>query len=104
METLTKADLIKPGEGGDSARPRFTEATIVSWLEFLGSFPESDKWASLTSISDAVRKHGVPTDRILNHILEGRLKRVFRAKEQNVFSSILIDKYEVYVLLKELNA
>lgn len=100
METLIKAEILIPGEGGDLARPRFTKSTIVSWLKLIGSFPESRKWETLTSIADAVRKHGVATDRILNLILEGRAKKVFRLKGQNAFSAILIDKYEVSELLR----
>lgn len=101
METLIKAEILVPGEGGDLARPRFTEATIASWLRLFGSFPESDKWETLTSIADAVRKHGASTDRILNLILKGRVKKVFRMVGQQVFSAILIDKYEVALLLRD---
>ncbi|MEP0951151.1 MAG: hypothetical protein ABJG96_04195 [Paracoccaceae bacterium] len=100
METLIKAGLIIPGEGGDSARPRFTEATIVSWLEYFRSFPESEKWETLTSIADAARKHGVATDRIFNLILDSCVKKVFRLKGLNTFSAILIDIHEVAVLLR----
>ena len=100
METLIKAEILIPGEGGDLARPRFTESTIVSWLKHFGSFPESRKWETLTSIADAVRKNGASTDRIVNLILEGRAKKVFRLRGQNVFSAILIDKYEVSELLR----
>ncbi|MEO9517183.1 MAG: hypothetical protein ABJH45_16420 [Paracoccaceae bacterium] len=100
METLIRAEILKPGEGGDLARPRFTEATIKYWLGVFGSFPESNKWETLTSIADAVRKYGASTDRILNLILEGRAKKVVRLKGQNVFSAILIDKHEVAVLLR----
>lgn len=99
METLIKAEILIPGEGGDLARPRFTEATILWWLERFGSFPESQKWETLTSIADAVRKHGVATGQILKLILDGRAKKVFRLKGQNTFSAILIDKHEVAVLL-----
>lgn len=101
METLIKAETLKPGEGGDLARPRFTEATIASWLEYFGSFPESEKWETLISIADAVRKYGASTDRILNLILDVRAKKVFRVKGQSVFSSILIDKHEIGVLLRD---
>lgn len=100
MKTLIKAEILIPGEGGDLARPKFTESTIVSWLELFGTFPESRKRETLTSIADAGRKHGASTDRILNLILEGRAEKVFRLRGQNVFSAILIDKYEVAVLLQ----
>lgn len=43
MEALIRAGILKPGEGGDKARPRFTEATIQHWLTFFGSFPSSPK-------------------------------------------------------------
>lgn len=95
METLIKAEILIPGEGGDLARPRFTEATIMTWLKLFGSFPESQKWETLTGIADAVRKHGVATDQILKLILDDRIKKVFRLKGQNTFSTILIDKHEV---------
>ena len=100
METLIKAEILNPGEGGDLARPRFTEATITSWSELFGSFPVSQNWKTLTSIADAARTYGTSTDRIFNLILEGRVKKVFRLKGQNVFSAVLIDKHEVSVLLR----
>lgn len=100
METLIKAEILIPGEGGDLARPRFTEATIISWLEMCESFPESEKWETLTTIADAVRKHGASTDRILNLIMDGRAKKVFRLQGQSNFSGILIDKFEVATLLR----
>jgi hypothetical protein len=100
MEALVRAEILIPGEGGNFARPRFTEATIKHWLGVIGSFPESERWETLTTIADAVRKYGLSTDRILNLILEGHAKKVFRLKGQNVFSAILIDKYEVSVLLR----
>ena len=101
METLIKAEILIPGEGGDLARPRFTEATIRTWLELFGSFPETQKWETLTGIADAVRKHGVATDQILKLILDGRVTKVFRLKGQNTFSAILIDKLEIAVLLRD---
>lgn len=101
METLIKAEILVPGEGGDLARPRFTEATIVSWVELFGSFPESKKWETLTSIADAVRKHRASTDRIFKLILECRAKKVFRLQGQSAFSAILIDKYEISMLLRD---
>lgn len=82
------------------ARPRFTEATIEHGLGVFGTFPESEKWETLITIADAVRKYGTFTDRISKIILEGRAKKVFRLKDQNVFSAVLIDKHEVSVLLR----
>ena len=99
LETLIWAGILKPGEGGDKARPRFTEATIQHWLYFFTSFPLSPKWESLMGIADAVRKYGLSTDRVMGMILDGSLTKVYSAKGATGFSAILIEQAEVAGLL-----
>lgn len=99
METLIRADILKPGEGGDQARPRFTEATIQHWLEFFMSFPPSQKWESLIGIADAARKHKSSTDRVLSLILNGSFTKVHSVVGSAGFSAVVIDKAEAAGLL-----
>ncbi|MEH6644292.1 TniQ family protein [Sulfitobacter sp.] len=99
METLIRAGILKPGEGGEKARPRFTEATIQHWLAFFTSFRSSPKWDSLISIVDAARKYGSSTDRVKGLILDHSLTKVYSVKGVIGFSAVVIDKAEVARLL-----
>jgi hypothetical protein len=99
MEALIRAGILKPGEGGEKARPRFTEATIQHWLAFCNSFPSSPKWKFLTNIADAARKYGVSTDHIIGLILDQSLTKVFSVKNVIGFSAIMIHKSEIATLM-----
>jgi hypothetical protein len=103
MEALIRAGILKPGEGSEKARPRFTEATIQHWLAFFTSFPSSPKWKSRIGIADAARKYGVSTDRVIGLILDQSLTKVFSVKNVIGFSAIMIDKFEVGNLLVTLS-
>ncbi len=100
LDTPIKAEILEPGEGGDQARPRFTEATVQYWLDYVASFPLSERWETLTGIGDAARKHGISTSAVMALILNGTLKKVYCRKDASGFSAILIDKLEINALLK----
>lgn len=100
LDTLIKAEILEPGEGGDQARPRFTEATVQYWLDYVASFPLSERWETLTGIGGAARKHGISTSAVMELILNGTLKKVYCTKGASGFSAILIDKLEINALLK----
>lgn len=101
MEALIRAGILIPGEGGDKARPRFTEATIQYWLTFFTSFPSSPKWESRIGIAEAVRKNGSSTDRVMSLILDRSLTQVYSVRGATGLSAIVIDKAEVARLLKQ---
>lgn len=99
METLIRAGLLKPGEGGDAARPRFTEASIQHWSDFFASFPPAGLFHSLTSIADAARSLGTSTDIILGLIIDKRLGTVQKANGLIGFACLLINQAEAAKLL-----
>jgi hypothetical protein len=99
MDALIRAGILKPGEGGEKARPRFTEATIQHWLTFFTSFPSSPKWESRIGIAEAARKNGSSTDRVLSLILDRSLTQVYSVQGVTGLSAVLIDKAEVARLL-----
>lgn len=95
MDALIRAGILKPGEGGENARPRFSEATIQHWLTFFKSFPSSPKWESRIGISEAARKYGSSTDRVFSLILDRSLTQVHSLQGVTGLSAVLIDKAEV---------
>ncbi|WP_113913251.1 TniQ family protein [Roseovarius dicentrarchi] len=78
MERLIAEGVLTPGEGGDTARPRFTEATIRKWSNFFEAFPETSRHCGKLSISETSSSLGVSTAAILRLIVEGRLRDVER--------------------------
>jgi hypothetical protein len=99
MEAFIRAGILKPGEGGEKARPRFTEATIQHWLAYFTSFPPSPNWVSRIGIAEAAQKYGASTDRVMGLILDRSLTQVYSLSGVAGFSAIVIDKSEVGRLL-----
>lgn len=77
MEALIRAGMLKPGEGGERARPRLTKATIQHWLAYFTSFPSSPNWVSRIGNAEAARKCGASTDRVIGLILDRSLTQVY---------------------------
>ena len=102
MEALIRAGILEPGEGGEKARPRFTEAVIQHWLAYFTAFPPSPNWVSRIGIAEAARKYGASTDRVMGLILDRSLKQVYSLIGVAGFSAIAIDKAEVGTLLRNL--
>ena len=94
MERLISEGLLEPGEGGDKARPRFTEETIREWVGFFEAFPEEPKYHTLSSISETVGSLGVSTADVLRLVKQGRLSDVYRDSRKQGLVAILIEKNE----------
>ncbi|QCO54685.1 hypothetical protein EOK75_02040 [Pseudorhodobacter turbinis] len=93
MEKLIGAGLLKPGEGGDKARPRFTEATIRQWTDLINKYPEASAYHNgLSSVADTVSSLGVSTEDILRLILDGHLTEIERVKGKVGLAALLIRK------------
>jgi hypothetical protein len=92
METLIGAGLLTPGEGGDRARPRFTEATIQEWTDLFNKYPEASASNALSSVADTVSSLGVSTDDVLRLMLDGQLREIQRLKGTVGLASLLIHK------------
>jgi hypothetical protein len=99
MEALIRAGILKPGEGGEKARPRFTEATIQHWSAYFTSFRSSPNWVSRIGIAEAARKCGASTDRVIGLILDRSLTQVYSLIGVAGFSAVVIEKAEVGRLL-----
>ncbi|WP_417586822.1 TniQ family protein [Pararhodobacter oceanensis] len=100
MEMLIADGQLKPGEGGDRARPRFTDATINEWTDFFNSFPSAPQRHTLTSVTETVSSRGITTSDVLNLITQQQLREVFRDSRKRGLSAILIRKSEVAQHLK----
>ncbi|PVH27707.1 TniQ family protein [Pararhodobacter oceanensis] len=100
MERLIAGGQLKPGEGGDKARPRFTEAAISQWTSFFNSFPCAPQHHTLTSVTETVSNLGSTTTDVLNLITQQQLREVFRDSRKQGLSAILIRKGEVAQRLK----
>src|SRR5690554_5712801 len=87
MERLIGEGGLEPGEGGDKARPRFTEATIREWTHFFEALPEEPKHHTLSSISETVSSLGVSTADVLRLIKDNQLSEVHRDRRKHRIES-----------------
>ena len=92
MAALIDCGLLRPGEGGDKARPRFTEATIQKWCDLFEKYPEPPRFHTLSTVADVASSLGVSTEDILRLLLDGHLSEVCRDKGKDGLAGLLIRK------------
>ena len=102
MATLIEAGFLTVSKGGDKARPRFSQADINAFLGrhrsvVFRKVREGDM--DEVGILIAARRHGVSTAQIYAMLLEGKLSRVSRARDDLLWSSLRVSASEAGVLL-----
>lgn len=102
MATLIEAGFLSVSRGGDKARPRFSQADINAFLGRHRSIPFRNVPqgnVDEVGILIAARRHGVSTAQIYAMLVEGRLSRLSRARDDLLWSSLRVSASEVDVVL-----